>query len=151
MIKKTILLTALIGLAGCNDDDNKIVVKRLSRNEKAILSTLKEYSDLGSSYQWPELPDTYGTYITDSCMNEYRNGHRVPIWMIKRDCGIKHASSLSRTLKTLLDKDLIYPHGYDMGSLKCMDPMHGSDYAKYISLSYLGYQIVKQIEPIQDE
>ncbi|MDQ9010531.1 glycerophosphodiester phosphodiesterase [Acinetobacter gerneri] len=27
MIKKTILLTALIGLAGCNDDDNKIVVK----------------------------------------------------------------------------------------------------------------------------
>jgi len=96
-------------------DDNKITVNRLSRNEKAILSTLRIYDELGSSYQWPVLPDVYFRCFPPWEMEEYYKGHRVPLWMIKRDCGIKHASSLSRTLKTLLDKDLIYPHGYDMG------------------------------------
>jgi hypothetical protein len=115
------------------------VIKRLSRYEKRVLEVLAEHEQMGGVCYSP-LPDRYPyTCIIPSNKSAYRIGRRVPVAMIKKDAEIKHRASLSRILKTLEGKGLIYKKNNVMS-----DNFHFSGvYGKYYCLSLEGGQVVK--------
>ena len=107
------------------------VKMRLGKHEKAILETLRVYSESPMDWTWPEGQTGLGRLANQEDINRYEAGDIVPISMLRRDipCG---KAVLSRSLRTLQKKGLVVLLD---GSLGEPYPEVGfSKYAKYVSL-----------------
>ena len=120
-------------------DGNERTIKRLSQNEKQVLQLLASYEKLGRGH-FPTLTKRQRySIVDDSEIAAYYSGRRIPIRILQRDLKITHRASLSRTLKTLRGKELVYYSGCDLAGLG--NSFSLGKYAKYISLSYEGQQV----------
>lgn len=135
-----------------NYDNDEIIIKKLSKYEKKFLQIVYSYEDIEGYFTRLSKQKIYQSVIGEADLKQYEKGRRIPIWIIQRDLNIKHRSSLSRIIKSLCRKELIYPYGHDMSELIKNNPKWGiGDYAKYLTLTNEGHQVVKILKEREKE
>jgi hypothetical protein len=130
--------------------DDEVVVKRLSKNEKAILLSLRLYQKVGPDMGISAPKEYYGRFFYDDDLERYQNGRIVAIGRLRRAAGIKHRASLSRTLKRLEEKQLVYFYGHNMTDRESDCPCGTGKYTKYVSLTAAGEMVADILEPQRD-
>lgn len=125
--------------------DDSVAVKRLGLNEKKILVTLRWYEQNAGVIPQPPLAEWYGRFFDKNNYARYREGEIPSIPRLMRDTKITSRPSISRTLKTLCDKDLVYPYGFDFSDKTQYDRLGWGEYTKYVTLTAAGKMIADML------
>lgn len=123
-----------------DSDDDMITIPRLGKHEKAILLLLRVCQGVGAIIN-TEVP---AGLMRESAADNYRRGLFFDIARLRRDQEIKCKPILSRTLRTLSDKNLVYllTRGGDLLGEK----RAWGTYAKYAELSGLGEAVADALK-----
>jgi hypothetical protein len=122
-------------------DGEETTIHRLSQREREILALLRWYEDNGKDMMIAPLPEYYGRYFFDDNHDRYMAGRIVTVSRIMKELNIKHRASLSRTLKRMEEKGLVYSMEFSLNGKG--DTLSNGVYTKYVTLTGAGEEVAK--------